>query len=86
MAIGARSQSARTYLEKNLDKFADSNQDELIKHCMRALRDTLPNEVELTVKVNPIHVNIIKKNKIIIFILELCSCSCWKRYTICYIG
>ncbi len=51
MAIGARSQSARTYLEKNLDKYADSNQDELIKHCMRALRDTLPNEVELTVKV-----------------------------------
>jgi 20S proteasome subunit alpha 6 len=52
MAIGARSQSARTYLEKNLDKFPDSNQDELIKHCMRALRDTLPNEVELAVKVN----------------------------------
>ncbi len=51
MAIGARSQSARTYLEKNLDKFSDSNEDELIKHCMRALRDTLPNEVELTVKV-----------------------------------
>jgi len=50
MAIGARSQSARTYLEKNLDKFADCNQDELIKHCMRALRDTLPNEVELTIK------------------------------------
>jgi 20S proteasome subunit alpha 6 len=52
MAIGARSQSARTYLEKNLDAFADCNQDELTKHCMRALRDTLPNEVELTVKVN----------------------------------
>jgi 20S proteasome subunit alpha 6 len=52
MAIGARSQSARTYLEKNLDKFVDSNQDELIKHCMRALRDTLPNEVELSVKVS----------------------------------
>jgi 20S proteasome subunit alpha 6 len=52
MAIGARSQSARTYLEKNLDNFVDSNQDELIKHCMRALRDTLPNEVELTVKVS----------------------------------
>jgi 20S proteasome subunit alpha 6 len=51
MAIGARSQSARTYLEKNLDQFPDASQDELIKHCMRALRDTLPNEVELTVKV-----------------------------------
>lgn len=52
MAIGARSQSARTYLEKNLNLFVDSNEDELIKHCMRALRDTLPNEVELTVKVS----------------------------------
>ena len=51
MAIGARSQSARTYLEKNLDTFPDASQDELVKHCMRALRDTLPNEVELTVKV-----------------------------------
>ena len=55
MAIGARSQSARTYLEKNLDKFVDCNQDELVKHCMRALRDTLPNEIELTVKVSAIH-------------------------------
>jgi 20S proteasome subunit alpha 6 len=65
MAIGARSQSARTYLEKNLDQFADSNQDELIKHCMRALRDTLPNEVELTVKVCLSFVNLfIFRNKI----------------------
>ena len=39
-------------LRKILDNFVNSNQDELIKHCMRALRDTLPNEVELTVKVN----------------------------------
>lgn len=66
MAIGARSQSARTYLEKNLDKFADCNQDELIKHCMRALRDTLPNEVELAVKVGPCRSLI--RNKLI---------SCW---------
>ncbi|XP_064613150.1 proteasome subunit alpha type-1-like [Liolophura sinensis] len=50
MAIGARSQSARTYLEKHLDKFPDSNMEELIKHGLRALRDTLPSEVELTTK------------------------------------
>jgi 20S proteasome alpha/beta subunit len=84
MAIGARSQSARTYLEKNLDKFVDCNQDELIKHCMRALRDTLPNEVELTVKVKKLN---LKFNTLIrIIISELCCCSCWKRYTICSIG
>lgn len=74
MAIGARSQSARTYLEKNLDKFPDSNQDELIKHCMRALRDTLPNEVELTVKVNFLYINYFVST---FAILELCCGYCW---------
>lgn len=50
MAIGARSQSARTYLEKFLDQFPDCSLEELIKHGLRALRDTLPNDVELTAK------------------------------------
>lgn len=50
MAIGARSQSARTYLERNLDSFEACSKDELLKHGLRALRDTLPNEVELTIK------------------------------------
>lgn len=50
MAIGARSQSARTYLEKFLDKFVDCSLEELLKHGLRALRDTLPQEVELTTK------------------------------------
>ena len=51
MAIGARSQSARTYLEKNLDALADSSLEELVAHALRALRDTLPPETELTNKV-----------------------------------
>lgn len=55
MAIGSRSQSARTYLEKHLDVFPNCTTDELIAHGLRALRDTLPNEVELTVKVNYIY-------------------------------
>ncbi|KAF4527523.1 hypothetical protein B566_EDAN015623 [Ephemera danica] len=50
MAIGSRSQSARTYLEKHLDKFMESDVEELIKHGLRALRDTLPNEVDLSTK------------------------------------
>jgi len=50
MAIGARSQSARTYLEKHLDTFADSGRNELVAHALRALRDTLPAEMELTNK------------------------------------
>jgi 20S proteasome subunit alpha 6 len=50
MAIGARSQAARTYLEKYLDELPDCDMDTLIKHGLRALRDTLPNEVDLTNK------------------------------------
>lgn len=50
MAIGARSQSARTYLEKHLDEFPNCETNELIKHGLRALRDTLPNELELNTK------------------------------------
>ncbi|XP_006616169.1 proteasome subunit alpha type-1-like [Apis dorsata] len=50
MAIGARSQSARTYLEKHLNELLSCDLDELIKHGLCALRDTLPNEVDLSVK------------------------------------
>lgn len=50
MAIGARSQSARTYVEKHLDKFLDCSLEELIAHGLRALRDTLPSEINLTTK------------------------------------
>lgn len=51
MAIGARSQSARTYLDRHLNLFSSCDLDELVKHGLRALRDTLPNEVDLSVKV-----------------------------------
>ncbi|XP_030844373.1 proteasome subunit alpha type-1 [Strongylocentrotus purpuratus] len=50
MAIGARSQSARTYLEKKIDDFQTATLEELVKHGLRALRDTLPNESELNTK------------------------------------
>merc|ERR1711863_57500 len=50
MAIGARSQSARTYLEKKLDEFGDCDLETLVGHGLRALRDTLPNEVDLSNK------------------------------------
>jgi len=50
MSIGARSQSARTYLEKKLDEFPNCTLDEVITHGLRALRDTLPNEVDLNTK------------------------------------
>jgi 20S proteasome subunit alpha 6 len=50
MAIGARSQSARTYLEKYLNSFKDSSLYELINHGVKALASTLPNETRLSNK------------------------------------
>lgn len=50
-AIGARSQAARTYLERNLDTIrATDSTEELIVHGLNALRDTLSQDVELTSK------------------------------------
>ncbi len=42
MAIGARSQSARTYLDKHVATFPDASLDDLIRAALMALRDTLP--------------------------------------------
>ncbi|PQE21590.1 proteasome component Pre5 protein [Rutstroemia sp. NJR-2017a WRK4] len=49
-AIGARSQMARTYLERNLEQFADCGREELIKHGLRALKESLAQDKELTVE------------------------------------
>jgi len=47
MAIGARSQSAKTYLEKNFEGFAALGWEELVKHGLRALKASA-QETELT--------------------------------------
>ncbi|KAI3406488.1 PRE5 [Candida oxycetoniae] len=50
-AIGARSQAARTYLERNLEEIkASDTVEKLIVHGLYALRDTLSQDVELTLK------------------------------------
>jgi len=48
MAIGARSQSGRTYLEKHFESFEGCSLDELIKHALLALRETLSTGQELS--------------------------------------
>ena len=48
-AIGARSQMARTYLERHLDKFESCGREDLIKHGLRALKESLAQDKELTV-------------------------------------
>ncbi|KDN50019.1 hypothetical protein RSAG8_01355, partial [Rhizoctonia solani AG-8 WAC10335] len=49
MSIGARSQSAKTYLEKYYESFTDASLDELIKHGLHALRETLQQDKELNI-------------------------------------
>jgi len=48
--IGARSQMARTYLERHLDSFAECGREDLIKHALRALKESLSQDKELTVE------------------------------------
>ena len=48
-AIGARSQMARTYLERHLEEFPDCDREGLIKHGLRALKESLAQDKELTV-------------------------------------
>jgi 20S proteasome subunit alpha 6 len=48
LAIGARSQSARTYLERHLSEFADCDGEGLIQHGLKALRETLQQDKDLT--------------------------------------
>jgi len=50
MSIGARSQSAKTYLETHYSSFPTASLEELIKHGLHALRDTLQQDKELTVE------------------------------------
>lgn len=49
IAIGSRSQSARTYFERHLETFADSSMEELVHHALRALQGSA-NETTLTVE------------------------------------
>ncbi|KIV98974.1 uncharacterized protein PV09_09302 [Verruconis gallopava] len=48
-AIGARSQMARTYLERHLDSFEGASKDDLVKHALRALKESLSQDRELTI-------------------------------------
>ncbi|KAI0698893.1 20S proteasome subunit [Cytidiella melzeri] len=49
MSIGARSQSAKTYLEKHFESFMDCELEDLIRHGLHALRETLQQDKELTI-------------------------------------
>jgi len=48
IAIGARSQAGRTYLEKHFESFGPLTVPELITHALIALRETLATGTELS--------------------------------------
>jgi len=48
MALGARSQSAKTYLERNFESFKEASKDELVKHGLYALRETLQQNKDVS--------------------------------------
>ena len=47
-AIGARSQSGKTYLEKHYESFPDASRDDCIMHALRALLGCISGDTELT--------------------------------------
>ena len=49
MAIGSRSQAAKTYLERKYKTFPEASRDELIRHALHAVKESL-QEGELTGK------------------------------------
>jgi 20S proteasome subunit alpha 6 len=50
MAIGSRSQTSRTYLEKEFEGFGSSSVDDLIKHALKSLAASLAGDSELDSK------------------------------------
>lgn len=48
-SIGARSQMARTYLERHLDEFLNCGREELIGHALKALKESLSQDKELSI-------------------------------------
>eukprot|EP01029_Cantina_marsupialis_P027809 TRINITY_DN774028_c0_g1_i1.p1 TRINITY_DN774028_c0_g1~~TRINITY_DN774028_c0_g1_i1.p1 ORF type:complete len:290 (+),score=84.18 TRINITY_DN774028_c0_g1_i1:82-870(+) len=57
MAIGGRSQSGRTYLEKHFESFPDMEVEGIVHHAVKALRACVPAETELTAE--NIHVGVV---------------------------
>ncbi|CCI41834.1 unnamed protein product [Albugo candida] len=49
IAIGSRSQSARTYLEKHFPTFDNLSKEELIQHAVQAVRGCLQGDQELSI-------------------------------------
>merc|ERR1719464_2502543 len=50
MAIGGRSTSAKTYLEKHFESFENESADSLVQHALEAMNKTTSSDQTLTAK------------------------------------
>merc|ERR1712137_192676 len=50
MAIGGKSTSAKTYLEKHFESFKDASPEELVRHAVEAMNKTTGSDQSLSVK------------------------------------
>lgn len=50
MSTGANSQSACTFLERHMSEFVEYSLNELVKHGVCALQETLPTKQRLSIK------------------------------------
>lgn len=50
MAIGGKSTSAKTYLEKHFESFADASPEQLVQHAVEAMNKTTGSDQSLSVK------------------------------------
>ncbi|KAI3396417.1 hypothetical protein diail_12225 [Diaporthe ilicicola] len=62
-AIGARSQMARTYLERHIDEFEACDNEQLIQHGLRALKESLVQDRELTIENTSVGVVGVKRSE-----------------------
>jgi len=64
MAIGSRSQSAKTYLEKTFQEYENASLPELIKHGLTAIRETLGSKSGEKLSVKSVSVGIVGINSV----------------------
>lgn len=62
MAIGSRSQSAKTYLEKMFEEFADCDVKTLAKHAVTALRETVASSKDTDLSIENTAISIVGKD------------------------
>jgi 20S proteasome subunit alpha 6 len=61
IAIGSRSQSARTYFERHLDSFPEASMEELVHHALRALQGSAS---DTTLTVDNVSLSVVGKGSV----------------------